>query len=196
MKDFFKLMNNSVFCKTMENIENRVDVKLVTEREVARKLAAKPDFKHCTIFVENLAAINIKKTVLYYNKLVYLGMCILDLSKTLMYDFHYGYLKSKYGSKAKLLFTDTDSLAYVIETDDFYKDISGDVHSKFDTSNIDEGHPSNIATGINKKVIGKMKDEAGGKVTVELVGLRAKLYSFKMFEHSKSTKSVRALRSV
>ena len=126
-KDFFKLMNNSVFGKTMENIRNRVDVKLVNNRKQAEKLCAKPNFNHSNIFSENLISIHMKKTKLAFNKPVYLGMCILDLSKTLMYDFHYNYIKQKYGDKAKLLFTDTDSLMYEIQTEDFYKDISKDV---------------------------------------------------------------------
>ena len=94
-KDFFKLMNNSVFGKTMENIRNRVDVKLVSDRKVAEKLSAKPNFKHCTIFDENLIAIQMTRTKLTFNKPVYCGMAILDLSKTLMYDFHYKYIKPK-----------------------------------------------------------------------------------------------------
>ena len=96
-KNFFKLMNNSVFGKTMENIRNRVDVKLVSERKKAEKLAAKPNFEHLTIFDENLVAIHMKRTKLTFNKPVYCGMAILDLSKTLMYDFHYGYILPKYG---------------------------------------------------------------------------------------------------
>ena len=181
-KDFFKLMNNSVFGKTMENIRNRVDVRLVNDKRMAKKLAAKPNFKHCTIFDENLVAIHMKKTKLVFDKPVYLGMCILDLSKTLMYDFHYNYMKTKYGTKAKLLFTDTDSLAYEIKTEDFYKDIAGDVAAKFDTSNFPKNHPSGIPTGINKKVVGMFKDEAGGEIIEEFVGLRAKLYSYKMLQ--------------
>ena len=108
-KDFFKLMNNSVFGKTMENIRNRVDIKLVNNKKQAEKLSAKPNFKHCNIFNEKLIPIHMKKTKLTFNKPVYLGMCILDLSKTLMYEFHYNYIKKKYGDKPKLLFTDTDS---------------------------------------------------------------------------------------
>ena len=181
-KDFFKLMNNSVFGKTMENIRNRVDIQLVTDKVKARKLAAKPNFQHCTIFDECLIGVHMKKIKLTFNKPVYLGMCILDLSKTLMYDFHYGYVKKKYGPKAKLLFTDTDSLAYEIETEDFYKDIAGDVERLFDTSDMPRDHPSGIPAGKNKKVIGMFKDECGGKVMAEFVGLRAKLYSYKMYE--------------
>ncbi len=105
-------------------------------------------------------------------------MSILDLSKTLMYRFHYEYVKPKWGDKAKLLFTDTDSLCYEIETDDVYKDISENVNEWFDTSNYDKDHPSGIPTGKNKKVIGFMKDECGGKFITEFVGLKAKSYSF------------------
>ena len=181
-KDFFKLMNNSVFGKTMENIRNRVDIRLVNSEKKAKKLAAKPNFKHCNIFDENLVAIHMKKTKLVFNKPVYLGMCILDLSKTLMYDFHYNYIKNKFNDKATLLFTDTDSLAYEIETEDFYKDISGDVHGLFETSNFPKGHSSGIEVGCNKKVVGMFKDEAGGKIISEFVGLRPKLYAYKMHE--------------
>ena len=134
-----------------------------------------------------------KKTSLTMNKPVYLGMCILDLSKTIMYDFHYNYIKPKYGEKAKLLFSDTDSLMYKIETEDFYKDISGDVKDRFDTSDYPENHPSEIPTGINKKVLGMMKDEAAGKIIKEFVGLRAKLYSFVM-DDGEETKKCKGIK--
>ena len=182
-KDFYKLMNNSVFGKTMENIRNRVNVELVNTQERFKKLVSKPNLKSPPkIFSENLVSVHMKKTNLLMNKPVYLGMCILDLSKTIMYDFHYNYIKPKYGNKAKLLFTDTDSLMYEIETEDFYKDISEDVKDRFDTSDYPENHPSGIPTGINKKVLGMFKDEAGGKIIIEFVGLRAKLYSYIMDE--------------
>jgi len=187
-KDFFKLMNNSVFGKTMENIENHVDIRLVCDEKEALKLAAKTNFDRFTIFDENLIAVHMKRTRLKYNKPIYLGMCILDLSKTLMYDFHYNYIKKKYKDKAKLLFTDTDSLAYEIQTEDFYKDIANDIQARFDTSEYPKNHPSGIETGVNKKVLGMFKDEASGKQIDEFVGLRAKLYSYKMFagdEHKK-----------
>ena len=181
-KDFFKLMNNSVFGKTMENIRNRVNVKLVNTGEQFKKLTAKPNYESRKIFNENLVSVHMKKTSLTMNKPVYLGMSILELSKIVMFDFHYKYIKPKYGNKAKLLFTDTDSFLYEIQTEDFYKDIAGDVRDRFDTSDYPEGHPSGIPTGINKKVLGKFKDEAAGKVIKEFVGLRAKLYSYKMDE--------------
>ena len=186
--DFFKLMNNAVFGKTMENIRNRVNIKLVNTGEKFKKLVAKPNYESRIIFNENLVSVHMKKTSLTMNKPVYLGMCILDLSKTLMFDFHYKYIKPKYGDRAKLLFTDTDSFLYEIQTEDFYKDISGDVRDRFDTSEYKEGHPSGIPTGINKKVLGMFKDEAAGKVIKEFVGLRAKLYSFKTEEGEENKK--------
>ena len=169
-KDFFKLMNNAVFGKTMENIRNRVNVKLVNSGEKFKKLVAKPNFISRKIFNENLVSVHMKKTSLTINKPVYLGMCILDLSKIIMFDFHYNYIKPKYGNNAKLLFTDTDSLLYEIQTEDFYKDISGDVRDRFDTSDYPENHPSGLPTGINKKVLGMFKDEAAGKNIKEFIG--------------------------
>ena len=109
-KYFLKLMNNSVFGKTMENIRKRVDVRLVTDEKKLLKLACKPTYVSSKIFNENLVAVHKIKETLTLNRPAYVGMCILDLSKTLMYDFHYNYIKQKYGDKAKLLFTDTDSL--------------------------------------------------------------------------------------
>ena len=126
-KNFFKLMNNSVFGKTIENIRNRVDVQLVTSEAKASKLTSKPNYDRLTIFDENLIAVHMRKIKLYFNKPIYLGMSILDISKTKMYDFHYRYIKPKYGDKAKLLFGDTDSLMYEIQTEDFYKDITQNV---------------------------------------------------------------------
>ena len=122
-------------------------------------------------------------------------MAILDLSKTLMYDFHYKYIKPKYGEKAKLLMTDTDSLCYEIQTEDFFEDISKDVEKGFDTSNFPKGHPSGIQ-GKNKKIPGLMKDEAGGKIIEEFVGLRAKLYSYKMFKGKEEKKCKGIKKSV
>ena len=192
-KDFFKLMNNSVFGKTMENIRNRVNVKLVDAGEQFKKLAAKPNYNSRKIFNENLVSVHMKKTSLTMNKPVYLGMSILDLSKIIMFDFHYKYIKPKYRNHAKLLFTDTDSFLYEIQTEDFYKDISGDVKNRFDTSDYPEGHPSGIPTGINKKVLGMFKDEAAGKNIKEFVGLRAKLYSYKM-EEGKENKRCKGIK--
>ena len=125
--DFFKLTNNSVFGKTLENIRNRVHIRLISSDKVAQNLAAKPNYDRCTIFDESLIALHMKKIKLYVNKPVYLGMSFLYLSKSLMFDFHYNYIKTKYGDKAKLLFTDTDPLTYEIKNKDFYKDINPDI---------------------------------------------------------------------
>ena len=111
-----------------------------------------------------------------------------------MYDFHYNYIKKKYGSKAKLLFTDTDSLAYEIETEDFYKDISEDMEAKFDTSNFPKDHPSGMPVGLNKKVIGMSRDECGGKIMQEFVGLRAKLLSYKMYKGKEEEKRCKGVK--
>ena len=181
-KDFFKLMNNSVFGKTIENIRKRQNIHLIDNRKKAVKLSSRPNFDRCTIFDRNLIAVHMIKTEVYFNKPVYVGQAILDLSKTLMFDFHYNYIKEKYGNKAELLFTDTDSLMYQIKTKDFYKDIDPDVRDKFDTSGYPSIHPSGIITGANKKVIGMFKDEVAGKQITHFVGLRPKLYSFKIEE--------------
>ena len=162
----------------MENIRNRVDVRLITEEKELEKLARKPNFDRINIFTEDLVAVHMKNTTIKLNKPIYLRMSILDISKTLMYKSHYEYIKPKYGDLARLLFTDTDSLCYEIKTNDFYKDISNGVPKWFDTSNYSENHPSGILTGANKKVIGIMKDEAAGKQITEFVGLRSKLYAY------------------
>ena len=117
----------------MENLRNRVNIHLVKDAEKAQKLAKKPNFDDLKIFDEFLIAVKMKKTELKFNKPVYVGMSILDLSKTLMYDFHYGYAKKKW-KELKVLYTDTDSLVYEIKTDDFFLDIADDVQSMFDTS--------------------------------------------------------------
>ena len=174
-KDFFKLMNNSVFGKTMENIRKRVDVRLVTSKEKLLKLTAKPTYVSSKIFNENLVAVHKIKETLTMNRPAFVGACILDLSKTLIYDFHYNYIKHKYDNKAKLLFTDTDSLTYEIETADAYADFWQN-KDKFDNSDYNIESPFyNID---NKKVIGKFKDETAGIPITEFIGLRSKMYSY------------------
>ena len=182
-KDFFKLMNNSVFGKTIENIRKRQNTILVDSRAKASRLRTKPNFDRVTIFDRNLIAVHMKKTEVYFNKPIYVGQALLDLSKTLVFDFHYDYIRKKYTSdsscRAELLFTDTDSLLYLIHTDDFYKDISRDIKIKFDRSDYPENHPSGILIGVNKKVIGMFKHEVAEKQITHFVGLRPELYSFK-----------------
>ena len=130
-------MNNGVFGKTMENLRKRVDVRLVIDEKKLDKLTAKPTYVCGKIFNENLMAVHKIKKALTLNRPAYVGMCILDLSKTLMYNFHYNYIKEKYGNKAKLLFTNTDSLTYEIEAEDVYKDFWND-KDKFDNSDYPE----------------------------------------------------------
>lgn len=122
-KNLFKLMNNVVFGKTMENVRKHVDVKLVTHwegRYGAEALIAKPNFHSRSVFDENLAAMQLTKTEVYLNKPIYVGLCVLDLSKTLVYDFHYDYMNSQFDDRCKLLYTDTDSLLYEIRCPDIY----------------------------------------------------------------------------
>ena len=188
-KDYFKLMNNSVFGKTIENIRKRQNVVLVDNKDLAYKLSSKPNFERSTIFDENLIACHMKKTEVYFNKPIYVGQAILDLSKPLMFDIHYNYIRDKFGDKAELLFTDYDSLMYLIRTEDVYQDFNKDIKRKFDTSDYPEKHPSGIKTGINKKVIGKFKDEVNGKQITHFVGLRPKLYSFKVEDNSETRKA-------
>ena len=116
------------------------------------------------------------KTKVKMNKPIYLGLSILDISKVLMYEFWYDYMKPKYGTRVKLCYMDTDSFVMNIKTTDFYKDISSDVDKRFDTSNYEIDRP--LPTKNNKKVIGLMKDELGGKIITELVTLRPKTYSY------------------
>ena len=189
-KDFFKLMNNSVFGKTMENIRKRVDVRLVTDEKKLLKMAAKPTYVSSKIIDENLVAVHKIKETLTLNRPAYVGMCILDLSKTLMYDFHYNYINKKYGDKANLLFTDTDSLTYEIEAEDVYSNFWKD-KNRFDNS--DYAQDSQYFDKTNKKVIGKFKDEAAGIPITEFVGLRSKMYSY-MRDNDKGGKTAKGIK--
>ena len=175
-KDFFKLMNNSIFGKTMENVRGRVDMELVHTPARMRRVATKPCFHKMTIFNADLVAAQCLKTQIKLNKPVYVGFSILDLSKTLMYEFHYRHIKELYGERARLCFTDTDSLLYAIKTEDIYEDMLSHA-DRYDTSDYPPEHP--LHSNTNKKVLGKMKDETAGKPISEFVGLRAKMYSFK-----------------
>ena len=156
-KEFFKLMNNSVFGKTIENVRKHRDIKLVTTEKKRIKLVSEPNYHTTKRFSENLLAIEMKKTKVKMNKPVYLGMSILDISKTLMYEFWYEYIKPKYKDKTKLCYMDTDSFVINIKTEDFYKDIGNDVNRWFDTSNYDENDKRPLSIGENKKVIGFLK---------------------------------------
>ena len=134
-KDLFKLMNNAVFGKTMENIRKHRDIKIVTTDNKRNKLISEPNYHTMNYISEDLSIIEMNKTKVKMNKPIYLGLSILDISKILMYKFWYDYMKLKYKNKLKLCYMDTDSLIMNIKTNDFYKDISYDVDKRFDTSN-------------------------------------------------------------
>ena len=175
-KDFYKLMNNSVFGKTMENIRRHRNIKLVNNKEDYLKSVMKPNFKSGTLLGPDLMSCEMGKVKVVMNKPVYLGQAILDLSKTIMYEFHYDYMKRKYSEdKLKLCYMDMDSLIYSIRTEDFYRDIAEDVEARFDTSGYVPDRP--LPAGKNKKVIGLMKDELGGEIMKEFISLRPKMYS-------------------
>ena len=174
-KDFYKLMNNSVFGKTMENLRKRVDIKLVrtdgTENEKIRKIIAKPNFNRRVKFSDELSAIHVNKTKLTLNKPIYVGLSVLDLSKHLMYDWYHNKPKKKYGENCTLLYTDTDSLLVDIKTNDIYKDML-ESKDEYDSSDCPKDHL--LFDETNKKVIGKIKDECAG---TPIAGLCPKLYS-------------------
>ena len=175
-KDFFKPMIKAVFGKTMGNVRKHSDIKLVKADKRRNKLTSEPNYHTTKSFSENLMAIEMKKTKVKMNKPVYLGMLILDVSKTLMYAFWYDYIKPKCKDRAKLCYMDTDSFVIYIKTEDFYEDIADDVKKWFDTSNCGEDDKRLLPIGENKKVIGLFKDELWGKIMKEFVGLRAKTW--------------------
>ena len=175
-KCFVKLMNNLVSGKTLENNRKHRDIKLVTTDKKRSKLVSEPNYHTINYISEDLSIIEMNKTKVKMNKPIYLGLSILEISKILMYEFWYNYMKPKYGNNVKLCYMDTDSLKMNIKTEDFYKDISNDVEKRFDTSNYEVNRP--LPTGKNKKVIGLMKDELGGKIITEFVTLRPKTYSY------------------
>ena len=176
-KDFFKLMNKSVFGKMMENIRKHRNIGLVMTEEKYLRTVMKPNFKSGVLFGENLMGCEMGKIKVVMNKPVYLGQAILDLSKIVMYEFHYDYMVPKYSDRLKFCYMDTDSLVYHIKTEDFYADIADDVQTRFDRSGYIPDRP--LPVGLNRKVIGLMKDELRGKIMTEFMALRPKLYSYK-----------------
>ncbi|CAG2225697.1 unnamed protein product [Mytilus edulis] len=176
-KDFFKLM--LVFGKCMENLRARMNLRLINSasEEKLKKLVAQPSFLCCQIFNEDLVGVHNQQINLTLNKPIYAGQAILDLSKRLMYEFHYKVMKPQYGDKINLLFTDTDSLCYEILTDDVYEDMKP-IKDLFDTSNYGSFNKTkHLFSSKYKKVVGKFKDELGGVPLKEFVGLRPKMYS-------------------
>ncbi|XP_071653079.1 uncharacterized protein [Temnothorax longispinosus] len=194
-KNLYKLMNNAVFGKTMENVRNHVDVRLVTHwegRYGAEAMIAKPNFHSRSVFSENLVAIEMRKLEVKFDKPIYVGMCILDISKTCLYEFHHEYMLPLYRDKCKVTYTDTDSLIYHIECDDVYDIMKRHIH-RFDTSDyaIDNTYGIPLA---NKKVPGLMKDENNGAIMTEFVGLRAKMYALRV-DGKKDTKKAKGVKS-
>ena len=176
-KDFFKLMNNAVFGKTMENVRKHRNIKLVRSDNKRNKLVSEPNYHTMKLIDEDLAIIEMKKTRVKMNKPIYLGLSILEISKITMYEFWYDYVKSKYMDNARLCYMDTDSFVINVKTKDFYKDIAEDVMERFDTSNFSYDGP--LPIGMNKKVVGFMKEKLGGGIINEFVALRPKAYSYR-----------------
>ena len=190
-KDLFKLMNNSVFGKTMENIRKHRDIKLVTTDKRRIKLVSEPNYHTINLIFEDLSIIEMKKTKVKMNKPIYLGLSILEISKTLMYEFWYNYMKQKYNNNVRLCYMDTDSFIMNIKTNDFYKDISDDADNRFDTSNYEVKRP--LPIGKNKKIIGLMKDELGGEIITEFIALSPKTYSY-LTDNDKIDKKVKGTK--
>ena len=184
-------MNNAVFGKTMENIRKHRDIKLVTTDKKINKLVSEPNYQTINYISEDLSIIEMSKTKVKMNKPIYLGLSILDINKILMYEFWYDYMKPKYGNDVKLCYMDTDSFTMSIKTNGFYKDIANDVEKRFDISNYEVNRP--LPAGKNKKVIGLMKDELGGKIITEFVTLRPKAYSY-LTDDGKEDKKTKATK--
>ena len=172
-------MNNSVFGKTMKNVRNHRDIRIVTTDKRRSILASEPNYHSTKYISKDLLIMEMKKVEVKMNKPIYLGQAILDISKTLMYEFWYDYIKSKYGDNARLCYMDTDSFIMHIKTEDFYKDIAPDVDRWFGTSNHDVKDKRPLPIG-KKKVIGMFKDQLSGKIITEFCALRTKAYAFKL----------------
>ncbi|XP_071648502.1 uncharacterized protein [Temnothorax longispinosus] len=194
-KTLYKLMNNAVFGKTMENAQNHVDVKLVTKwkgRYGAEAMIARPNFHSSSMFSENLVAIELRKFEVKFDKPIYVGMCILDLTKVCLYEFHHDYMFLLYRDSCRIMYTDTDSLIYHIKCDDAYENMKHDI-ARFDTSDyaVDNAYDMPL---VNKKVPGLMKDENNGAIMTEFVGLRTKMYALRV-DGKKDTKKAKGVKS-
>ena len=181
-KDYYKIKINALYGKACENIRKRKNIKLITDEKKTLQQIAKPNVISWQIFNKDLAAINSAKVELTLNKPIYVAMSILDISKHVMYDFHYNYIKKKYCQNAKLLFTDTDSLVYGIKTEDIYEDMKHDINL-FDFSDYPSNHKCYDTS--NRRTLGKFKDELLSQVVTEFVGLKPKMYSLKLKDEEK-----------
>ena len=177
LKDFFKLMNNGVFGKTQENLRKRVQVDIVTNATILRKRVAKPSFCRGMSITDDITVVQCKVQTLTLNRPIYVGFTVLELSKLHMYDFHYNHMKSKYpyANQLKLLFTDTDTLVYAVQTENIYEDMA--VDDRYDFSEYPTTHP--LYNTSNKKALGYFKDELNSIPMEEFVGLRPKCYAFR-----------------
>ncbi|XP_022183113.1 uncharacterized protein LOC111042722 [Myzus persicae] len=186
-KEFWKLLINSVFGKCMENVRTRTSIKLVSSEKKANKLMAKTNFKDRTIYSKNLMAIHQHKETIKFDKAIYVGSAILDVSKTFMYDFHYNVMKKKYGKQISSLYSDTDSLIYSIQTVNFFDDLKNDLLPYFDTSNYPKDHY--CFSEIHKGQPGMFKDELKSIILKEFVSLRPKLYAYKTIDDTVEKKA-------
>ena len=178
----------------MDNLHKHRNIKLVNNEEEYLQNVMHPNFKSGTLLGSDLMGCEMGKIKVVMNKPGYLGQAILDLSKTIMYEFHYDYMKRKYRDEdLTLCCMDTDSLIYSICTEDFYKDIADDVEARFDTSGYVPDRP--LPVGLNKKAIGLMKDELGDEIMREFICLWPKMYSYIRLV-TLNPKSVRELRNV
>ena len=189
-KNFFKLMNNAVSGKMIENVREGREIKLLVTKQRRNKLVSEPNYKLCVVFSDHLVATEMRKTHSYINKSIMVGQAILDKSKELMYHFYYDYLKPKYKGNVKLMYMDVDSFVLEIETCDFFEDIKNDLKEWFDTSDYDENvvlpdEYAKIASG-NKKVINNMKDELGKENMTEFVAVSPKVYAYKQIRYDNS----------
>ena len=179
-KDLFKLMNNAIFGKSMENVLNRSNIKLINnDPEKLLKLIRQPNFQNAYEISNKLCLVESTPIKTVFNKAIYLGACILETSKLHMYQFWYDHLKNKYDNNVELIYTDTDSLIIHVETDDIYNDMFED-KDKYDFSEYPKDHPNYDTT--NKKFLGKFKDEMKSKIITEFIGLKPKMYSFNYIE--------------
>ena len=190
-KNFFKMMVNAIFGKSMECVRDHTVVNLVCNPTKFLKMTAKPQIKQFVIVNDDTVLVQRVQAVVTLNKPIYTGFCVLDLSKLLMFDFHYNVMREKYGDKARLLFTDTDSLCYSIRTPDFYRDM-GSMLELFDTSEYPSDHP--LCSCMNAKVLGKMKDECFSIPAVEFVGLRSKMYSLLVNRNESAKKTAKGIK--
>ena len=168
----------------MEDVRNYRDIKLVTSDKRRKGLVSEPNYHSYKNFSVNWLAIEMNKIRVKMTKQLYLGMSILDISKTVMYEFWYDYIGPKYGDKVKLCYTDTNRFVAHIKTEDFFEDISNDVERWFDTSNYDKNDKRPLSIGKNKKVPHLFKDELEGKIVTEVVALRPKTYAYSVDDGS------------